>query len=126
MAHRHNLMVAREVLTYAAPATTETLTVPRDQLRNVDDITAWVYPTAEDVTASWRLTGVRGDKAAAVERTGAINDPSVTAIACPAGQWTSMHLSLADVLLLGELLVDCLAGGTAPTDVHVQVMGAKE
>jgi len=126
MAHRHNLMIARDVLTYAAPATTETLEVPRGQMRSVDDVTAWIYPTAQAVTATWRLRGVRGEDGAAAERLGLINDPTVTAIACPAGQWTSMHLSLADVLALGDLLVDCLAGGTAPTDVHVQVMGAKE
>jgi hypothetical protein len=119
-------LVALSTVIATYDLTTKTLEVPRGQLRSVDDITAWIFPTAQAVTASWRLRGVRGDDAEAAERTGPINDAAVTAIACPAGEWTSMHLALGKVLVLGELLVDCLAGGTIPTDVHVQVMGAKE
>jgi len=118
----HNLMIGRGVLSPANLAT-ETLTVLRGRMKDVNDITVWVFPfTGQPVTCNWRAAGERADVKAAAERTGAINHASVTGITCLADQWTPMHLSGGEVALLGDLLIDIVAGATAPTDVHVVVM----
>jgi hypothetical protein len=120
---KHNLMIGRGVLSPGDLATA-TLTIPRGQLKDLNDITVWVFPfTGQDVTCDWRAAGERAGSKAPLERTGAINHASVTNITCDADQWTPMHLSGGEIALLGDLLIDITAGATAPTDIHVIVMG---
>jgi len=120
---KHNLMIGRGVLS-PANLGTETLTILRGRMKDLNDLTVWVFPfTGQPVTCDWRAAGERADPKAALERTGAINHASVAGITCLADQWTPMHLSGGEVALLGDLLIDITAGATAPTDIHVIVMG---
>lgn len=123
MTQRSNLMIAREILSPAISGT-KTLTVPRVQLKSVAGVTAWVFPTGQDVTVNWRMTGEKASPKLPNERTGAINEAAVTGVTATAAKWTPVSLAAGEILPLGDLLIDVVAGGTAPDDVHVLVMGS--